>query len=147
MTLRFPEGRIVQFVLSYDANTIDSYGAVGTEGSVQMSPGYMYGKPLEQAITIGESQSGKSFKNTDHFGGALRYFSDCILNGTDPEPDGEEGYADVQVLEGIIRAMEAGMPQTLSPVSRSKRIDIGQVQKLSARGSPELMNTSYPGKY
>ncbi len=146
VTLRFPEGRIAQFVLSYYANTIDSYVVVGTKGSVQMNPGYMYGKPLEQSITIGESQSGKSFKNTDHFGGELKYFSDCILDGTDPEPDGEEGYADLVVLEGIIQAMQTGMPQKLSPPTRTRRIDIGQVQKLSARKSPELVNTSNPGK-
>ena len=91
VTLRFPGGRIAQFVLSYYANTLDSYVVIGTKGSVHANPGYMYGKPLEQAITIGESKTSKSFKNTDHFGGEMKYFSDCILNGTDPEPDGEEG--------------------------------------------------------
>src|SRR3984957_7808126 len=33
----------------------------------------------------------KTFKNTDHFGGEMKCFSDCILKGTDPEPDGEVG--------------------------------------------------------
>jgi hypothetical protein len=39
----------------------------------------------------GKKKSKQSFKNTDHFGGEMKYFSDCILNGVDPEPDGEEG--------------------------------------------------------
>ena len=146
VTLRFPEGRLAQFVLSYYANTIDSYTVVGTKGSIQMNPGYMYGKPLEQSIAIGESKSHESFKNTDHFGGELKYFSDCILNDIDPEPDGEEGYADVRVLEGIARALETGMPQKLEPFTRSRRIDTAYKQTLAARKSPELVNTSNPGK-
>ena len=42
--------------------------------------------------------------------------------------------------------MQTGMPQQLSPIPRTRRIDIGQMQKLSARRSPELVNTSNPGK-
>jgi hypothetical protein len=50
----------------------------------------------------------KTFKNTDHFGGEMKCFSDCILKGTDPEPDGEEGYADARVLEGVLTALKSG---------------------------------------
>ncbi len=147
VTLRFPHGRIAQFVVSYYANTLDSYFAVGTKGSLHMNPGFMYGKPLEQRSIIGESQSHDSFKNTDHFGGELKYFSDCILNGRDPEPDGEEGFADVRVIEGIRRALETGASQTLEPFTRSKRIDTSaQKETLSAQKSPELVNTSNPGR-
>lgn len=147
VTLRFPEGRLAQFVVSYYGNTLDSYVVVGTKGSVQMNPGYMYGKSLEQMVAIGESKRRESFKNTDHFGGELKYFSDCILNGTDPEPDGEEGYADVRVLEGVVRALESGQRQVLEPFTRGRRIDTSvQEEKLSARRSPELVNASNPAK-
>jgi predicted dehydrogenase len=147
VTLRFPEGRIAQFMLSYYGNTLDSYVVAGTKGSVQMNPGYMYGQPLEQMVTIGQSKTTKSFKNTDHFGGELKYFSDCILNDRQPEPDGEEGYADVRVLEGIVRALESGKPQVLEPFTRSRRIDTdAQKETLAAKRSPELVNTSNPGK-
>ncbi len=146
VTLRFPQGRIAQFVLSYYSNTIDTYVAVGTKGSLELNPGYMYGKPLEQKITIGESITRNSFKNTDHFGGEMKYFSDCILNGTDPEPDGEEGLADVRVLEGIMQALKSGQSVTLPPFSRSRRIDTKtQEQTLSPKRPPELVNASNPG--
>lgn len=147
VTLRFPGGRIAQFVVSYYGNTLDTYVVVGTKGSVQMNPGYMYGKPLEQTVTIGESKSQQSFKNTDHFGGEMKYFSDCILNGREPEPDGEEGYADVRVMEGIVEALRSGRPQELPPFVRNRRIDpSAQEEKLAAQKSPELVNTSNPGK-
>jgi predicted dehydrogenase len=147
VTLRFPDNRIAQFTLSYYGNTIDSYTVVGTKGNVVMSPGYTYGEPLKQKIKIGQKEDEKSFKNTDQFGGEMKYFSDCILNETDPEPDGEEGYADIRVLEGVLRALKTGSSETLEPFERSKRIDPKtQLETLRAQSSPELVHTSNPGK-
>jgi predicted dehydrogenase len=147
VTLRFPGNRLAQFVLSYWGNTLDTYAVVGTRGSVEMNPGFMYGKPLERTVTLGESKNHESFKNTDHFGGELHYFSDCILNGKDPEPNGEEGYADVRVLEGIVQAIKTGAAVTLEPFTRTERIDTkAQTETLRAQKSPELVNTSNPGK-
>ncbi|PIK73274.1 glucose-fructose oxidoreductase, partial [Methylobacterium frigidaeris] len=85
VTLRFPGNRIAQFTMSYWGNTLDTYSVVGTKGSVEVNPAYMYGKPLEHTVTLGEAKSHESFKNTDHFGSELRYFSDCILNDREPE--------------------------------------------------------------
>ncbi|KQP35013.1 Gfo/Idh/MocA family oxidoreductase [Methylobacterium sp. Leaf100] len=147
VTLRFPGNRLAQFVLSYYGNTLDTYAVVGTKGSVEVNPAYMYGKPLEHTVTLGESKSHASFKNTDHFGGELKYFSDCILEDREPEPDGEEGYADVRVLEGIVQALKTGGPVALEPFTRTKRIDTkAQEETLRAQKSPALVNTSNPGK-
>ncbi|GEL44493.1 glucose-fructose oxidoreductase [Methylorubrum extorquens] len=147
VTLRFPNNRLAQFVLSYYGNVLDSYAVVGTGGSVEVNPAYMYGKPLKRTVTLGESKSHESFENTDHFGGELKYFSDCILNGTDPEPDAEEGYADLRVIEGILKALESGGPVRLEPFTRKKRIDTArQVQSLPAQAPPDLVNTSNPGR-
>ncbi len=83
----------------------------------------MFGKPLEQTTALGEKKSTQSFKNTDHFGGEMKYFSDCILKDVHPEPDGEEGFADVRVLEAIIQAVETGSSVKLEPFTRTRRID------------------------
>ena len=147
VTLRFPRGRIAQFVVSYCANAIDTYTVAGTKGSLEMSPGFLYGKPLEQKLVVGESKTTNSFKNTDHFGGELKYFSACILDDVEPEPDGEEGYADVRVLEGVLRALASGRPEVLAPFTRTRRIDTKtQLQTLPAQKSPGLVNASNPGK-
>lgn len=147
VTLRFPENRLAQFTISYYGNKIDSYTVVGTKGTVVMSPGFMYGESLQQEITVGPNKDQKTFKNTDHFGGEMKYFSNCILNGTDPEPDGEEGYADVRVLEAVLTALKERKPQRLEPFTRSKRIDpSSQKQSLIAQSSPELVHASSPGK-
>ncbi|WP_250494817.1 Gfo/Idh/MocA family oxidoreductase [Caballeronia sp. GAWG1-1] len=147
VTLKFPGDRLAQFVVSYAANALESFFAVGTKGSIAMQPCYTYGKPLEQAVTIGQDEENHSFKNTDHFGGEMKYFSECILNDTHPEPDAEEGFADVRVIEGIVKALETGGPVKLDPFVRTRRIDTStQLQTLRAVKSPELVNTSNPAE-
>jgi predicted dehydrogenase len=147
VTLRFPGDRFAQFTISYYGNPTNLFTAVGTKGSVQLDPCYVFGKGLEQKVAIGSNISTKTFKNTDHFGGELKYFSDCILNDTDPEPDGEEGFADVRVLEGILKAVHSGSSVILPPFTRSRRIDVDkQVVELGALSTPDLVDASNPGR-
>ena len=146
VTLRFPEGRLAQFVVSYYGNAIDTYTMLGTKGSLQVQPGYIYGKSLEHSLTIGEKKDNITYKNTDHFGGEMKYFSDCILHEIDPEPDAEEGLADVRVLEAIQRSLKTGEVQTLPPFVRSKHIDPDQVVRLGALKPPEPVHASSPDR-
>ena len=145
VVLRFPGNRFAQMLISYHGNAVEAYTAAGTKGSVEVNPGYTYGKPLEQVVTLGEKKTHRSFRNTDQFGGEMRYFSDCILNDRAPEPDAEEGYADVRVFDGILRAIASGGPVTLEPFARTRRIDTAaQRQMLFATRSPDLVNTASP---
>ncbi len=147
VTLRFPGERLAQFNLSYYGSPTNSLVAIGTKGSIMLDPCYMFGKPLEQTTSIGDKKSKESFKNTDHFGGEMKYFSNCILNNTEVEPDGEEGFADIRVLEGIQQAMKTGQSVTLPPFSRSKRIDTEtQKETLSAVSTPDLVHASNPAR-
>ena len=144
--LRFPEGRLAQFVVSYYGNAIDTYTVLGSKGSLQVQPAYTYSKSLEHFLTIGEKKDNVTYKNTDHFGGEMKYFSDCILHEIDPEPDAEEGLADVRVLEAIQRSLKTGEVQTLAPFARSKRIDPDQVVRLGALKPPEPVHASSPDR-
>ncbi len=147
VTLKFPGNRLAQFNIGYFGGPVNNFIAIGPKGSVLMDPAYMFGEPLKHTVMVGKDKKEKTFKNTDHFGGELQYFSDCILQNRDPEPDGEEGFADVRVLEGILQALQTGQPVKLSPFTRTKRIDIEeQLIELKAVSTPELVNASNPGK-
>jgi len=147
VTLRFPNNKLAQFNLSYFGNPSNSLVAVGTEGAVELDPAYTFGKGLAQTIIIGEKKGDHSFKNTDHFGGELKYFSECILNDEQPEPDGEEGFADVCVLEGIQKALQTGSSVKLAPFTRLRRIDTErQKMTLGAVSTPELVHAGNPGR-
>jgi len=89
----------------------------------------------------------RSFKHTDQFGGELKYFSECILTGEDPEPDAEEGFADVRVLEGILKALETGQPVKLESFQCSRRIDtVRQEITLDAMPTRELVHACNPAR-
>jgi predicted dehydrogenase len=155
VTLRFPGERLANFTVSYFGNTLDTYTVLGTKGLLEVNPGYMYGKPLEHFAQYGESDNHESFKNTDHFGGEMKYFSDCILDNTEPEPNGAEGLADVRVLEAIAKSLRTGkfekvvQPQTagrVEAVSVTRPISPEQEQTLAAVSTPEMVHASSPAR-
>jgi predicted dehydrogenase len=145
VTLRFPDERLAQFNLSYFGNPSNSLIVVGTKGTLELDPAYTFGKGLKRVVTLGEKKDEQTFKNTDHFGGELKYFSECILQDKAPEPDWEEGFADVRVLEGILHALETGGAAKLPPFERSRRIDTkNQKTTLRAESTPELVHAANP---
>ena len=145
VTLRFPGNRLAQFTVSYYANGVGSLTVAGTKGSIHLSPAYTFGEALEQHVTIGTKKSHESFKSTDQFGGEMRYFSECILDGRDPEPDAEEGLADLRVVDGIQRALASGQAEALPPFQRTRRIDPdAQAQTLSMEKIPEPVHAAGP---
>jgi predicted dehydrogenase len=147
VTLRFPKNRLAQFNLTYYGSSSNSLVVVGTKGTMELNPSYTFGRPISQITQIDKKKDKESFKNTDHFGGEMKYFSECIINDEAPEPDGEEGFADVRVLEGIIAALASGGSIALAPFTRSRRIDT-QRQKVTLRAvsTPELVNAANPGQ-
>ncbi|RYZ77059.1 MAG: Gfo/Idh/MocA family oxidoreductase [Proteobacteria bacterium] len=145
VTLRFPEDRLATMVISYAAASINTFTVVGTEGSITMDPSFTFGEKMELYSKVGDKEDHQSFKPTDQFGGEMKYFSDCILENRDPEPNGEEGLADVRVIEAIIRAYETGKPQRLEPFERKMRIETDeQVQKLAKTKKPKEVDASSP---
>lgn len=143
-TLRFAGDRLATFVVSYATSAMDRYTLLGTKAAITMEPAYLFGKPLQYTLSVGGKQHQRSFPNTDHFGGETCYFSACILDGVDPEPDGEEGRLDVRVIEAIRRSLETGTPQKLPLVARHKQIELKNVQQLAAVKVPELVNAASP---
>lgn len=147
VTLLFPGARLAQFNLSYFGNPTNTLVAIGEKGSIELDPAYLFGASLEQTITMGTKKDTNTFKNTDHFGGEMKYFSDCILNDVAPEPDAEEGLADVRVLEAVLEALKTRSSVTLAPFTRTRRIDTkGQKMTLGAVSTPELIHASNPSR-
>jgi len=132
VTLRFPEEKIATFIVSYSAKSIDTYTIIGTEGSIVCNPGYMFGKGLaiHYQATIQDETKTRRLPETDQFAGETEYFSKCIIDGFDPEPDGDEGLRDVRVIEAIKRALDTGKTQKLEPMDNRKRINENQVFKI-----------------
>ncbi|SEP77796.1 Predicted dehydrogenase [Faunimonas pinastri] len=146
VTMRFPDDRLAQFTVSYGANEVGQYRVVGTKGDLEVTPGFTFGAPIGHKLTVGDEKSEKKFDPTDQFGGELKYFSDCVINNRDPEPGGEEGLADVVIMEAIERSLASGRPEKVTPVARSRYADQSEKQELPPIEPPDLINASAPGE-
>jgi len=139
VVLRFPFDRSATFTVSYTAAIFEDYTVVGTKGSLTAQPAFMFGPGVSIAYTakINEKEEKKTFPVTDHFGGETEYFSDCIINNTEVEADGEEGLLDVRVIVAVRQSLEAGGKEIkLEQRSRTKRPMPTQVKKMSLAAQP-----------
>lgn len=143
VVLRFPGERLAQFAVCYSAAQIDEYRVVGDKGSIELSPAYMFGALRQRYAGGGEPQE-REFPAVDQFAGELQYFSDCLIEDRDPEPDGEEGLLDVRVLAAIERALDTGLEQPLDPYPRERRPSPQQATRLPPAETPELVNAAPP---
>lgn len=108
--LRFPDQRLASFSCSFGAADRSEYEVVGTIGSLKMNPAYEMVGDLKMEITIeGKKQKTKYFKR-DQFGAELTYFSKCVIDGLDPEPNGIEGLADVRIINALQESVSKGKP-------------------------------------
>lgn len=118
VTLRFPRDRLAQFYCSFGASDLDMYRVVGSKGHLTMEPGFRFETPTRMCVCTAAGAETFSFPHCDHFGGLIAYFCDCIANGTPPEPDGEEGLADLRVLLAIEKSVKSGHGQTIASSTR-----------------------------
>ncbi|MEX2118713.1 MAG: Gfo/Idh/MocA family oxidoreductase [Pirellulales bacterium] len=119
--LRFPGERLASFTCSFGAADVSSYQVVGTRGDVRLDPAYEYRGKLKQHLTIEGKTKSKTFNRRDQIAAELTYFSDCILKGKEPEPNGREGLADVRVVRALYRSAETRQPVELEPFEKRRR--------------------------
>ncbi|WP_053158007.1 Gfo/Idh/MocA family protein [Pseudomonas sp. Pf153] len=115
VTLRFPGQRLAQFFCSFAAYPSDTYQVVGTEGVLNMQPGFRFETPMSMTIENSTGPQRTDFAHYDHFAGQIAYFSKCIADGARPVDDGQEGLADLRVLLAIDRSALTGLPVSLEP--------------------------------
>ncbi len=144
VTMRFPEDRLAQFTVAYGLEGADEYRITGDEGTLRVSPGYTLQGGLHHALTVDGSVTETDFRAIDQFAGETAYFSDCILENREPEPDGEEGLFDVRILAAIERALATGRSQELTPAQRGKRAMPDQRTDFPPSSAPSLVNAAAP---
>ena len=137
--LRFPGERLATFTSSFGASSTSAMMLVGTEGRLEMEPAFDYSQNLEQRVTIKGNTSKKSFSRVGQFAAEMDYFSECILNGTDPEPSGEEGLADVRIVDAIYRSAMTGQTVRFDPIRRAHRPS--KEQEIKRKPGPEDVKT------
>jgi glucose-fructose oxidoreductase len=139
-TLRFPGERLATFVCSFGAADQATYDMVGTKGSLKLLNAYEYVAPIQMHVTIQGRQRTREFSKRDQFAPELVYFSDCVLNDREPEPSGQEGLADVRVIEAIYKSAASGKAVMVPATAKSKRPSMGQEIKRPPVRKPKLVH-------
>jgi glucose-fructose oxidoreductase len=125
-TMRFKDERLANFVCSFGAADRSVYSITGTKGSITVEPAYEYAVGLSYTLRSGKREQKKKFGKSDQFAPELLYFSDCVLADRDPEPSGEEGLADVRIIEAMLQSITGGEPVRLEMRQRKQRPSMEQ---------------------
>ena len=120
-TMRFKDERLATFVCSFGASDRSVYTITGTKGSLTVEPAYEYAVGLAHTLRKGGRERKKKFGKSDQFAPELLYFSDCVLEDREPEPSGEEGLADVRIIEGMLQSIQKSEPVRLDMRQRKQR--------------------------
>ena len=102
------------------------YEVVGTKGKVRVEPAYEYVGSLKASVTIKGKTRVRVFKPGDQFAPQLIYFSNCVREGRQPEPNGLEGLLDVQIVEALLRSVQRKRTITLRLQAKRIRPDVRQ---------------------
>ena len=117
----------------------------GDEGRPLRRPGLLDRRGPVHRLTIKGKTTTKTFPGRDQFAPELLAFSECILNDRDPEPSGEEGLADVRVLQALDEsARNGGRAVKLSTFKRARYPGMGQEIRRPLGKKPRLVHAQEP---
>jgi glucose-fructose oxidoreductase len=111
--LRFPHGRLAAFTCSFGAAREAVYEVAGTTGVLRNDPAYQRAGVATLYLTLNGQKKEMAFTHQDQFAQELIEFSRCVLNGQDPLASGEDGLADVRIIEALLRSAATGRPVQL----------------------------------
>jgi glucose-fructose oxidoreductase len=142
--LKYPEGRIASFTVSFGAFPTSDYDLVGTKGRIRLEKGFEY----SQTMILKTYEEGKTFikryPKRDQFAPELLYFSDCIQRKKKVEPSGEEGLMDIKIIEALLLSIDLGSPITLEEIHKRSRPGEGQRITRPPFLQPKLVNARAP---
>ncbi|HYC35465.1 MAG TPA: Gfo/Idh/MocA family oxidoreductase [Usitatibacter sp.] len=142
--LRFPGDRLATFGLSFGTDKTSQYRVVGTKGSLELDPGYEYARGLERHLTLGKRKRTIRTSPRDQFAPELLHFSDCILEDREPAPGGEEGLADIRVIDALYRSARTGRAVKLDRQRPTRQPTRRQEIRRPPVRMPRLVNAAPP---
>src|SRR5204862_4210822 len=136
--------RLAMFTCSFGSMSVSQYELVATKCRLLLENAFEYLGEMKSVAIIGDKEMEKTFKPGDQFAPELIYFSDCILNDRSPEPSGNEGLADVRVINAIYQSAKTGRTMRIEPVPKTRRPDRGLENKRAPVEQPKLIGASVP---
>ena len=142
--LRFPGDKVAMFTSSFGAADVSSYRIVGTTGDLRLEPAYDYANRLALHLTVDGRTRKHQLPKRDQFAPELLYFSQCVLDRHVPEPSGEEGLADVRILQALYQSAREHAPVAIEPLRKWQRPTREQEITRPGISMPDLVHVESP---
>ena len=142
--LRFPKQRLANFTTSFGASDSGDFEVIGTKGRLRAIQAYDYSVPMTLELTVKGRTEKKSYGLRDQFGPEMIYFSDCILNDSEPEPSGIEGLVDVHIIRSLYDSVKTHRPATMKQLTRIHRPSLSQEIYRPRISKPHLVHVATP---
>ena len=105
--LAFPNGAIGLIDCSFEQPFRCVYELVGTEGVIEVRDAYLPpARPVAQ-VRAGGQEKETAFAGTDQYGAMVDAFAESVQKGSQPLAPGENGVAQMAVLEAVLAAARA----------------------------------------
>lgn len=118
--LRFSEGRLAQFTVSFGSAGQDHYRIAGTRGHLQLDQSYATAVPRKLRISTGGKERVRTFRAVSPVAAGLQAFSRAVLGDKPVEPDAEEGLRDVRIVVAALKSARENRPLNLSWPARQR---------------------------
>ncbi|MCU4740787.1 Gfo/Idh/MocA family oxidoreductase [Halobacteria archaeon AArc-m2/3/4] len=97
--LTFPTATTASCTASFNAHASSQLQLVGTDGMISISSPFGGIVPHKMVVESGDMRMEYTGEPVDEVREEFDYFGYCVLTGTEPEPDGDDGVADIRVIE------------------------------------------------
>ena len=99
---------------------------------------------MTQTVTAEGTMTSWKIAKRDQFAAEVDYFSQCVLTGSDPEPSGMEGLADVRIIEALGEAIRRNRSVPLAEFIKLERPAPSQEVMYPPAEKPQLVHARSP---
>lgn len=142
--IKFPEGKVASFTISFGAFPSSDYDLIGNKGRIRLEKCYDFASSMRLKIYEDKKVLIKKYAKRDQFSPELIYFSDCIQKKKKPEPSAEEGLADIKIIEAMLLSLDLGTPITLDEINKKNHPNEQQKITRPYFSRPRLYNATAP---
>jgi predicted dehydrogenase len=104
--MRFPSGVIAHCSCGFGGEESRRYRVHCADGWFELDPAFGY-RGLRLNVKKGKQKTNISLPEVNHFSKEMDHFSECVLEDKRPWTPGEEGLADLRVMEAIERSIQS----------------------------------------
>jgi predicted dehydrogenase len=106
--LKFPSGAVAQVSCGFSSANSRRYRVVCSKGWFELENAYAYSGQRMRTSPTGGLVEDRTYPAVNHFAKQMDHFAQCVQDDKSPRTPGEEGLADIKVIEALFRSAREG---------------------------------------